>query len=72
MKQLKEVLEKQKKTTFKRTQESEKTKLEDDFSSEMENFTSHWNEKISNYQTECKQMENELIEHNKAQLEEYR
>lgn len=38
----------------------------------MENFNNHWNEKMTNYQDECKQMENELIEHNKAQLEEYR
>ncbi len=38
----------------------------------MEAFSNHWNEKITNYQEECKKMENELIEHNKAQLEEYR
>ena len=46
--------------------------MEEDFASEMENFSNIWNERINNYQTECKTMENELIEHNKAQLEEYR
>ena len=38
----------------------------------MEAFSDHWNEKITNYQNECKKMESDLIEHNKAQLEEYR
>lgn len=66
------MLEKQKKTKFKKGQKDEKVKLEDDFATEMENFTNHWNQKISNYHYECQQMENELIEHNKAKLEEYR
>lgn len=59
-------MEKQKKKNFKKNQKNEKAKLEDDFLAEMENFNNHWNEKMNNYQAECKQMENELIEHNKA------
>jgi hypothetical protein len=38
----------------------------------MRAFQEHWDEKIQNYQKECKQMEDELLEHNKKQLEEYR
>ena len=33
---------------------NEKNKLYDDFNGEMQNFTSHWDEKMLNYQTECK------------------
>jgi hypothetical protein len=50
----------------------EKTRLEEDFSNEMTNFSEHWADKISNYQEECKQMEQELLEHNKKSLEEYK
>lgn len=53
-------------------QEEEKNKLDEDFSKEMENFKNHWDEKIENYKYECKQMEQELIQHNKAQLLEYK
>ena len=49
----------------------ERTKLEEDFSSEMENFSNHWFNKINSYQEECKMMEQELIEHNKKSLDEY-
>ena len=49
----------------------ERTKLEEDFSNEMENFSTHWFNKINSYQEECKQMEQELIEHNKKSLDEY-
>ncbi len=72
LKQLREILEQKKKVQFKENQKMEKIRLEEDFMNEMESFSEHWNSKIQNYQEECKQMENELIEHNKAQLEEYR
>ena len=50
----------------------EKQKLQEDFDSEMKAFTSHWDEKLGNYQEECNLMERELLEHNKRNLEEYR
>ena len=34
----------------------------------MEAFSDQCNSKITNYQNECKKMENDLIKHNKAQI----
>jgi hypothetical protein len=40
----------------------EKNKLEEDFALEIKGFTDHWNDKIASYQTECKKMEQDLLE----------
>lgn len=39
---------------FKKNQKNEQVRLEDDFASEMENFARLWDERIFNYQNECK------------------
>ena len=50
----------------------ERGKLEEDFALEIRGFSEHWNEKILNYQAECKKMEQELLAANQAGLEELR
>ena len=46
---MKEILEKKKKSQFKKNQKTEKVRLEEDFSSEMENFTKLWDDRMMNY-----------------------
>ncbi len=65
-------MEQKQKVNFKGNQQKERDSLNEEFSNEMRAFQEHWDEKIQNYQKECKQMEDELLEHNKKQLEEYR
>jgi hypothetical protein len=49
----------------------ERSKLEEDFALEIKAFTNHWNDKIMNYQTECKKMEKELLATNQTAFGEY-
>jgi len=72
LKQAKDSLDKVRKLDAKNRHAIERTKLEEDFALEIKAFTDHWNDKIVNYQTECKKMEQELLASNQTALEEYR
>lgn len=61
-----------KKNDVKNRQNIEKTKLEEDFKAELNAFTSHWDDRIGNYQNECQNMEKTLLADNKLALEEYK
>jgi len=69
---LRDGLNKLKKTDVKSRQNVEKSKLEEDFQSEVTAFGSHWADRIGNYQKECQNMEKELLGNNKQALEEYK
>ena len=72
LKLLREALDRLRKRDIKNKHSIEKNKLEEDFASEIQSFSNHWGDKISAYQQECKRMEQELLAHNQATLEEYR
>lgn len=72
LKLLREALDKVRKRDIKLRHNVEKSKLEEDFASEIRAFTDHWGDKITAYQSECKRMEQELLSHNQAALDEYR
>ena len=57
---------------MKTRQTVEKSKLEEDFQAEWSAFTSHWDDRIGNYQKECQGMEKTLLADNKQALDEYR
>lgn len=61
-----------KKSDVKNRQTIEKSKLDEDFRSELNAFTSHWDDRIGNYQRECQNMEKTLLADNKLALEEYK
>lgn len=65
-------LNKLKKSDVKSRQNVEKSKLEEDFQSEVSAFGNHWADRIGNYQKECQNMEKELLANNKQALEEYK
>lgn len=69
---MRDALNKLKKNDVKNRQTVEKTKLEEDFQSEVKAFAAHWDDRIGNYQNECQNMEKELLSNNKQALEEYR
>lgn len=57
---------------MKTRQNVEITKLEEDFQAEVAAFSTHWADRIGNYQRECQEMERELLAGNRQGLEEYR
>jgi hypothetical protein len=72
LKQLRESLNKRKKTDIKTRQNVEINKLEEDFQAEVAAFSNHWADRIGNYQRECQEMERELLTNNRQALDEYR
>ncbi len=68
----KDALDRYRKKDAKNRHLVEKNKLEEDFTLEIKAFTDHWSDKIVNYQTECKKMEQELLVNNQSGLEDYR
>jgi hypothetical protein len=68
----KDALDKVRKRDAKTRHAIERSKLEEDFALEIKSFTDHWNDKILNYQSECKKMEQELLNSNQTSLDEYR
>lgn len=72
LKMLRDSHDKIKKKEIKSKHQIQRQKLDEDFQSEVDSFTEHWNSKILTYQEECQRLEAEHIASNRKNLEEYR
>ena len=71
IKQLTAALEVRKKKDMNTKHYVEKNKLDNEFSTELDQFNKHWDDKIMKYKEECTKLEELLLEKQKQDFENY-
>ena len=71
IKELESALEKRRKKDMNMKHNIEKGRLDNEFSTELDQFNQHWDEKIMKYKEECTKLEELLLEKQKADFQKF-
>ena len=71
IKELNDALDKRRKKDMNMKHNIEKGRLDNEFSIELDQFNTHWDEKIKKYKEECTKLEELLLEKQKSDFENY-